>query len=97
MKCCPVHGHNCHRLCRFWKRVRAVARLPEPRKATVRVYDQRIRSILEPEPATPSLCPIHQFRRHPRICRFCRADNRPDAPPIAPTEDRTIVPREAVE
>lgn len=89
MKCCPVHGYNCHRLCRFWKQVRALARLPEPRPTRVRVVETRITSILEPPPATPSLCPIHRFRRHPRICRFCRADTRVDAPPLAPSEAET--------
>lgn len=31
-------------------------------------------------------CPYHVHFRHPRICRFCRADNRVDAPPLAWTE-----------
>lgn len=31
-------------------------------------------------------CPIHTVKRHPRICRFCRADTRENATPIADTE-----------
>ena len=36
--------------------------------------------------STPMIpCPIHTKYRHPELCRHCRADNRKDAPPLAPS------------
>ena len=40
-------------------------------------------------------CPIHTRRRHPRICRFCRADARRSAPPVSRSE-RPVVAKARV-
>lgn len=100
---CPIHGRFCHRLCRNYQKspasmvtpltvhkVRSRDLLPVLKRARVRRID-----------AGPGLvaaqCPVHQFRRHPRICRFCRADTRAIAPPLAPSEDGLRASSEGVE
>ena len=94
---CPIHGRHCHRLCRNYRnsvmtvhKVRARDLLPVLKRARVRRIDSG------PE-LVAAQCPVHRFRRHPRICRFCRADTRNNAPPIAPSEDGRLVAREGAE
>lgn len=100
---CPLHGRHCHRLCRNYgkspasmvtpltvHKVRARDLLPVLKRARVRRIDNGPGLVA-------AQCPVHRFRRHPRICRFCRADNRIEAPPIAPSEDGRLVAQEGAE
>lgn len=82
---CPVHDYHCHRLCRHWDE--AFAHIRRFKRARVRRVETPAELISD---ASPAPCRIHRHRRHPRICRFCRADTRTNAPPVAPSEDQAL-------
>jgi hypothetical protein len=88
MTLCPRHGSRCNPLCRFWPEKGGENALVRSRQRWREQIDA-IRAPRRRAPINPSAggCPVHTYRRHPRICRFCRDDSRPDAPPLAPSED----------